>query len=221
MLYAEKTLSELAIDLPLATEIFRKNRLDFCCGGRQTLKKACEIKQLNLESIINQLASLEAEKTFDTKESDPGKVTDFIEERYHADLRMRLPELITLANRVEQVHADHPSCPHGLGSLLDNFFSDMSMHMQKEEGILFPLIRQGNGAMASMPIQVMMSEHESHGSELNQIHLLTNDFQPPEGACGTWRALYSGLDRLEAELMEHIHLENNVLFPRVLSQIEK
>ena len=221
MLYAEKSLSDLAIALPMATEIFRKNKLDFCCGGRQTLKEACEKKQLSLESIMKQLEELKAEKILDSKECDPGKITEFIEERYHADLRKRLPELITLAKRVEQVHADHPSCPNGLSNLLDNFFADMSMHMQKEEGILFPLIRQGNGMMASMPIQVMMSEHESHGFELNQIHLLTNDFHPPEGACGTWRALYSGLDKFEAELMEHIHLENNILFPRVLAQVEK
>ena len=88
--------------------------------------------------------------------------------------------------------------------------------MQKEEQVLFPMILSGRGAMAAMPVSVMEEEHRDHGKNLERTRALTNDFIAPESACNTWRALYLGLAELERDLMEHIHLENNVLFPRAL-----
>ena len=88
--------------------------------------------------------------------------------------------------------------------------------MQKEEQILFPLMRRGGHPMIAQPIAVMLSEHDSHGEQLRRLEALTTDFTPPAGACTTWRALYLGAGKLADDLMEHIHLENNVLFPRFL-----
>ena len=118
----------------------------------------------------------------------------------------------------ERVHAGNSDCPNGLHKLLKNFHEEMLMHMMKEENVLFPLIEAGRGNMAMMPVKVMTSEHDSHGLQLEEIHRLTSDFNPPADACTTWRSLYKGLEKLEEELMDHIHLENNILFPRALAQ---
>lgn len=221
MNYADRLLSDLALSFPMVTEVFRKNRLDFCCGGKQTLKEACEKKSVNLNAIIEELKQLETRSTGASEARPLNELTAFIVERYHNDLRRRIPELMFLASKVENVHADHEACPHGLNEILKNFYEEMLMHMMKEENVLFPLINSGRGNMAQMPVKVMMSEHDSHGRELEKIHELTSSFNPPEQACTTWRALYKGLQELEKELMEHIHLENNILFPRALSESEK
>ena len=89
-------------------------------------------------------------------------------------------------------------------------------HMQKEEQVLFPMIRGGRGRMARMPVQVLEEEHRDHAQNLARMRELAGDFDPPAEACGTWRALYLGLHELEAEIMQHVHLENHVLFPRAL-----
>lgn len=218
MQFADQTLSDLAVTIPMATATFRKNRLDFCCGGKQTLREACEKRGLELKALEEELSKLNSLKQDRFDEKPLSDITAFIVERYHEDLKRRLPELIALADKVERVHADHNYCPTGLVSLLREMYSEILMHMMKEENVLFPLIDQGRGSLAMMPIRVMHFEHDHHGVQLDEIHRLTNDFNPPEGACGTWRALYSGLEKLEEELMEHIHLENNILFPRALAQ---
>lgn len=220
MNYAESSLSEIAIAVPMSTELFRKNRLDFCCGGKQTLVQACLAKNLNLESIVLELRSIDKQEKSLMDDRPLKEITAYIVERYHNDLRRRIPELVALARKVEAVHKDHNDCPVGLSDLLDRLHQEMLMHMMKEENVLFPLIDSGRGAMALMPVKVMTAEHDSHGRELDQIHILTSDFHPPEHACSTWRALYRGLEKFEEELMSHIHLENNILFPRALAQKE-
>ena len=105
--------------------------------------------------------------------------------------------------------------PAGLADILDAFFGEMQQHMAKEEKILFPLIRRGApGDMVAMPVSVMEREHDTHAVYLAKIRTLTGDLRVPPHACATWRALYDGLVTIEADLMQHIHLENNVLFAR-------
>jgi regulator of cell morphogenesis and NO signaling len=215
MRFADQSLSELAINIPMASALFRRNRLDFCCGGRQTLREACEKRDLSLVVMEQELEALGSKKE-SRPEINLSDMTDFIVKRYHDDLRVRLPELITLASKVERVHVDHSACPHGLTNLLTHMQNELFAHMMKEETVLFPMIRMQKGSRAIMPITVMKAEHEIHGRQLEELHRLTSDFMTPDGACGTWRALYAGLEKLEEELMEHIHLENNVLFPRAL-----
>ena len=219
MNYADQPLAELAISIPMSTELFRKHRLDFCCGGKQTLKAACAEKSIQVEQIILELQKLDTEKKLEANQTLK-ELVPYIITRYHEDLRKRFPELITLAEKVERVHMTHPSCPHGLTDFLRLFMNEMFLHMLKEENVLFPLIVSGRGQLALMPIKVMSLEHDSHGKQLEELHSLTNDFNPPIAACATWCALYSGLSKLEEELMNHIHLENHVLFPRALAGIE-
>lgn len=216
--FANRPLSDLVIDIPMASEIFRKNRLDFCCGGKQSLKEACDARNVNLNVIVKELETLIANSAVnDMKDRPLNEITAYIMERYHQDLRRRIPELVALADKVEKVHSDSPDCPRGLTQLLSVVNEELLMHMMKEENVLFPLIDSGRGSMALMPVKVMMMEHESHGRQIEDLRRLTNDFLPPEGACGTWRALYKGLEKFEEELMNHIHLENHILFPRALA----
>ena len=215
MKYEDTSLAELAINIPLATHLFRKKRLDFCCGGKISLKDACENRELNLDEMIIELKGLH-EQPMPELNTPAEKLTDYIITRYHDDLRLRIPELVMLAEKVERVHRDHSSCPNGLTELLRTIQNELFSHMQKEESILFPLIKSGRGHMALMPIRVMMTEHDAHGRQLDEVHRLTNDFISPSDACPTWKALYKGLEKLEEELMAHIHLENNVLFPKAL-----
>jgi regulator of cell morphogenesis and NO signaling len=144
-------------------------------------------------------------------------IADHIETRYHATLRRDMPQLIDAAREVECAHAGEPAVPSGLADMLVELFGELESHMQKEERILFPWIRRATRSDAiAMPIRVMVEEHDSHREYLAQIVHLTDDFVPPPHASTTWRALYSALATLEADLLEHIHLENNILFARAV-----
>lgn len=217
MNYAESSLAELAINIPMASQVFRRNRLDFCCGGKITLKEACTKNGLDFETIVSELSALKVAPTLESSLPLP-ELCDHVVSRYHEDLRRRLPELVALAGKVERVHADHAQCPRGLTRLLETVQAELFLHMMKEENVLFPLIRAGKGNLAQMPVKVMMAEHDAHGEQLDEIHRITNDFRAPADACPTWLALYRNLEQFEAELMEHIHLENHVLFPGSLMQ---
>ena len=117
------------------------------------------------------------------------------------------------------MHADKPAAPLGLADVLVEFWTEMQQHMLKEERVLFPMLRAGmRGGQVYMPVRVMEHEHDAHAEHLATIRALTGDLQIPAHACATWTALYRGLRALEAELMEHIHLENNVLFRRCLCE---
>lgn len=137
---------------------------------------------------------------------------DHILERYHTVHREQLPELIRMARRVEAVHRDHPLVPTGLAALLEEAEQDLLSHMMKEETILFPMLKTGGNPFVSQPIGVMRAEHIQHGAMLEKLMAVCNNASPPQGACNTWRALYAGIAQLHDDLINHIHLENNVLF---------
>ena len=216
----EPTLSELATTRPGAALVFHRHGLDYCCHGRIALADACAAKGLDASALV---AELERETQgpgprprFD--ERPIGDLVDHILERFHAAHREELPRLLEMARKVEQVHADKRSVPRGLAAHLERMAEELELHMQKEEQVLFPLLRAGRGRAASMPIQVMEMEHEDHARNLERLRELTDDYTPPAAACSTWRALFLGLAELERDLMEHIHHENNVLFPRALNR---
>jgi len=146
------------------------------------------------------------------------ELVDHILTRYHDPLREDLPPLVDAAAKVERVHGDKADCPRGLADHLARLHAELGTHLAKEEQVLFPAIRSGRrGQHVHMPIRMMMQEHEDHEVNLQRIRELTSNFAPPAGACGTWRGLYAGLAKLDADLSEHIHFENDVLFPRVLN----
>jgi regulator of cell morphogenesis and NO signaling len=209
---ASQTLGTLAVQIPGATAVFRRLKLDFCCGGQQSLDQACTLKGLNATAVLDEIRALQqCEAAPETPQ--PGALIDHILRRYHEVHRQQLPELIRMARRVEAVHREHPQVPRGLADHLETMEQELLEHMAKEEQILFPLLKQGGHPMAIHPIGMMRHEHVSHGAQLERLSALTTQHQPPAGACNTWQALYAGTARLSEDLIEHIHLENNVLFP--------
>ncbi|MBH2056880.1 hemerythrin domain-containing protein [Neisseria meningitidis] len=143
-----------------------------------------------------------------------GATVDHILQRYHNVHRVQFEELVPLAQKVAQVHAD--TFPAEIAGLLAYMQNELLMHMMKEERMLFPMINQGVGRGAAMPISVMMHEHEEHDRAIERLKELTDNFQPPEGACGSWTRLYALAKEMADDLNDHIHLENDILFARVL-----
>lgn len=219
MIDPNETLGDVATTHPAATQVFLRHRLDFCCGGRQKLGDACQARGLDPKTVIDEIISESQVREAPRWDERPlPELIDFILERYHEPLRRDLPGLLAAAGRVERVHAAKASCPHGLTEHLEVLDAELRQHLGKEEAVLFPAIRAGAaGAQIQMPVRVMMQEHDDHAAGLRRLRELTTHFKAPNEACSTWRALYAGLEKLEAELMEHIHLENNVLFPRALN----
>jgi regulator of cell morphogenesis and NO signaling len=210
---ADQALGQIAVQLPGATAVFRRLKLDFCCGGQISLRQAALDKKLDLPVVLAELTTLERGSEA-PETTAPAALIDHILERYHAVHRAQLPELIKMARRVEAVHRDNPQVPTGLADLLEAIEREMLEHMEKEEGVLFPILKAGGNPFVVHPIGMMRSEHISHGAQLDRLNALTQDATPPEGACNTWRALYTGIAQLNDDLINHIHLENNVLFPQ-------
>lgn len=144
---------------------------------------------------------------------DPEALIAHILARYHEVHRAEFPQAISLARRVEEVHREAPDCPHGLADHLEALFEELESHQQKEERMLFPMMRMGGRKMVGLPIPRMMSEHEEQLVQLERLAELTKGFTEPPGACGTWRALYEACRKLDADLREHMRVENEVLFP--------
>ena len=145
---------------------------------------------------------------------DAANLTRYIEKRYHARHREQLPRLASMAEKVENVHFGDEHVPDGLADLLRRMIGELEVHMKKEELILFPAIRKGGVPGIEQPIAQMRADHDDHESEIAEIRRLTGGLALPEGACGTWTALYGGLAEFVDDLHEHVRLENEVLFPQ-------
>lgn len=211
--FAGRRLGELARNLPGATAVFRRHKLDFCCGGDVALVDAARQRGLDVRAIAGELLALDPAAGPELPES-PGALIDHIVARYHDVHRRELPELVLLAEKVERVHRGHADVPAGLAALLRDMQAELEDHMQKEETLLFPMMLRNPGANLSPPILRMRAEHDDHGAMLRRLHALTRDLTAPAEACNTWRALYAGVGKLADDLIEHIHIENNVLFPQ-------
>ncbi len=212
----EQTVGRTALTMPGATRVFRDHNIDFCCGGRISLGEAAERAGLIPEALVAELEALPqgVSDERDWSSASNEALIEHILTRYHDVHRQQLPELVRMARRVEQVHGERDTCPNGLADLLTTLHQEMESHMRKEEQILFPMLRRGTGGQVEGPIAVMRQEHDDHGEHLGQLMALTDDITPPKGACTTWRALYSGLREFRDDLMQHVHLENNLLFER-------
>lgn len=211
----DQTVGWLARNIPGSTRVFHEHQLDFCCGGNQPLRLALQAHAVDPEAVVAALTALQtsADAGIDWGAAPKAALIDHILTRYHARHREQLQELIRLANRVEQVHGDRPDCPVGLADHLGNMLQELESHMMKEEQILFPMLQRGfSGEHVHGPVSVMRYEHDQHGVALQGIFTLTNNITLPKGACNTWRALYAGLTQFKEDLMQHIHLENNILF---------
>jgi regulator of cell morphogenesis and NO signaling len=217
----ETTVGQLAAEHPLATRVFARHGIDYCCGGGRPLGEACHEKGLDTEGVLDEIRKELETPDVSEERWDQAPLGDLIEHilvTYHRPLYEELPRLESMARKVLDVHRDKD--PERLAELVTVYLglkAELDQHMAKEEQILFPMIKQGQGAMADAPISVMRHEHDSAGTALRRLHDLTNGYEVPPEACNTWRALWHGLAALEGSLHQHIHLENNILFPRALA----
>jgi regulator of cell morphogenesis and NO signaling len=217
----ESKIGRIAAEHPLATRVFARHGLDFCCGGGRPLREACEQRGLDARAILAEITQEIAEQPEEREARwDEAPLDDLIEHilaTYHVPLQEELPRLEAMVRRVADVHRDtRPETWAELSAVYAGLKAELEQHMAREEQILFPMIRRGQGAMAGGPIAIMEHEHDSTGRALDRLRELTGGYEVPEGACNTWRALWHGLAALEQALHQHIHLENNVLFPRAL-----
>jgi regulator of cell morphogenesis and NO signaling len=222
MIDSNRTLAALVTAFPAASTVLLRHRLDFCCRGDRPLGQACREAGIDPDRVVLEIED-ELERARDQEnlrswvEAPLAELVGHIVERYHEPLRRDMPALAAAARRVQQVHRDKPSCPHGLAEHLEHMFEELTAHMIKEERVLFPLICTGRSRAAVQPVRVMFAEHEVHARAMARTRELTANLVAPAEACRTWRSLYDGLVRLEAELMAHVHLENHILFPRALA----
>jgi regulator of cell morphogenesis and NO signaling len=217
---ADTPVGRIAAEHPDAARVFERHGIDYCCGGDSQLGEACAQKGVDagvaLAEIQHVIDTVEApEASWD--EAPLADLIDHIVATYHRSLDEELPRLMALMEKVGSVHGEkNPEMFAELSRVYLGLKDELEHHMMKEEGILFPMIKNDQGAMGGGPISCMMHEHDSAGAALTRIRALTDDYMVPEEACNSWTALWHGLEKLEGDLHTHIHLENNILFPRAL-----
>jgi len=221
MIASTDTLGRIAADHPAATRVFLRHRLDFCCGGKQLLEDACRRAGLDPSAIIGEIGQCETKLPEQNWQQRPtAELIDFIVTHYHSRLKNELWSVVEAARKVERVHADKPTCPHGLAAHLQAMHESILEHLaEEEEHVFVAILSEARGDAVTDALRALMVEHEQHGANLLRLRELAQDYVVPPEACATWRALIAAAERLEEELMEHVHLENNVLFPRVLAGV--
>jgi regulator of cell morphogenesis and NO signaling len=230
-----KTIREFALEFPASVQVFEKLGIDYCCGGQKPLGEACSAAGLKLENVAAALSTLK-----DQQESRTESGTDWTREpledliahitgKHHVYVKQQIPAIRSLLEKVTAKHgANHPE----LATVDDTFSAladELTMHLMKEEQVLFPYIARAEessmqhepappscfGSIGN-PIRMMLSEHDSAGGALRKMRQATSGYTAPEDACASFRALYALLQEFEADLHQHIHLENNILFPRAM-----
>jgi regulator of cell morphogenesis and NO signaling len=218
-------VGEIAAAIPSSVRIFQRHGIDFCCGGKRALGAVCAERGLSFAATLSAIeaSAPPAAAERDWTHEPLSLLIEHIVATYHDSLREELPRLQALAANVARVHG--ASAPHlvEIAVTVDLLSEDLLPHMRKEETILFPAIRaieerQGKAAWLEAPVSVMEHEHDRAGALLNDLRELTGGYIPRDRACPTTRALYQGLEELEHAMHVHVHLENNVLFPRALGR---
>jgi regulator of cell morphogenesis and NO signaling len=227
----ETRIGELVAARPALARLFEELHIDYCCGGRQTLAAACAAQGLAVPTVLALIEATAAALAAGPAEVDAAAMSltalaDHIELTHHRYLRDELPRLVEMADRVATKHGWRDARLAEMAATVQDLAHDMFTHMEKEEIVLFPLVRQidagvrgGYHATIAEPIQCMEAEHDEAGRAVARLRELTDGFKPDAEACNTHRALLDGLARLEADLHRHVHKENNVLFPRALARV--
>lgn len=226
----EKTIGQIVAEDYRSAEVFAKFGIDFCCKGNRDIGTACSEKNLNpdeLRAALDAALQLRASETTNYQSWPLDLLADYIEKKHHRYVEEKAPALKQYLNKINKVHgANHPE----LQEVYDLFVAstgELAVHMKKEELILFPYVRkmvqtQKSGeslksphfGTVKNPIQSMMSDHENEGERFRRIEELTDGYTPPEDACGTYKVSFALLKEFQDDLHLHIHLENNILFPK-------
>lgn len=227
----ETHVREIAVEHPNTIPVLKRFGIDYCCGGRRTLAEACIKHEIDLAPVLEELVRQQRNANAPEaqwQDAPLKEIADYIVQRHHAFTREQVQLIGDLMKKVETRHgADHPEI-FEIGKVFAVTSSELTHHFFCEENILFPYIGKMEAGQKTalppvfgsveQPITRMMTDHDQAGEELRELRRLTSDYTPPTAACPTWRALYHALEDLEKDLHQHIHLENNILFPRALAQ---
>lgn len=233
---SDETLGEIAAKDLRKAQIFKKYGLDFCCGGKKTVKEACKEKGLDvtrIEQELQQADKVPASRPLPYNEWSLDFLADYILNTHHSYVKKNLPDIKAYADKVASVHGGRHEELLPVRQLVDEMYTEMMTHMVKEEKVLFPYIKElvaaknntqplhaSHFGTVQNPINMMEMEHEAVARNLADIRELTNEYALPGDACASYSLLYRMLDEFENDLHIHVHLENNILFPKAL-EIEK
>lgn len=223
----EMTVAQLAVSHPGALAVFTKYNIDYCCGGHRSLTEACDkigVDPKIIEAELSETFSGDAGQHLRLENWSSTLLIDFIIENHHAYVRMAIPQLIALLDKVCDRHGSDNIELLQIRQCFLDLSEELTTHMEKEEMVLFPAIKGMEGAAVAnpsiekivrAPISAMEKEHEVAGDLVKQIRWLSSNYTPPEFACPTFQVTYKKLREFDNDLMRHIHLENNILFERL------
>jgi regulator of cell morphogenesis and NO signaling len=223
-----ETVGQLVAKRPGLSRVFGELQIDYCCGGNRKLGDVCAEMGLDAEAVVEKLRAASSEKANGPNclELSLADLCDHIEQTHHAYLKTELPRLGEMVDKVARVHGErHPKLVD-VRKVFVGLRTEMETHMMKEEQVLFPAIRRIEASSTPVqlpfgsvgnPIHCMINEHESAGNALAKIRELTAGYEPPVDACNTYRAMLDGLHGVETDMHDHVHKENNILFPRAIA----
>lgn len=224
-----KTVAEFVTKNIKTADVFKKHGIDFCCGGGVTIKEACKKNAVDFDTLITELNLVESTNSFlnDYNKWELDFLIDFIQNTHHKYVDENLTLLKEYVDKVAQAHSDNHPEIFEIQELIHVVSDELTTHMKKEELLLFPFIKKLVRAKrehskiekpyfdsVNNPIQMMEEDHDHAGDIFKRISKLTNAYQTPEDACNTFKALYAKLKEFEDDLYQHVHLENNILFPK-------
>jgi len=232
-----KTISEIVREDYRTAKIFESYKIDFCCNGNKNFKDVVDAKKLDAEKIIDELVTIKGQNNNDAIDYNSFELdllTDHIEKKHHRYIEEKTPDLKQYLAKLCNVHGDNHPELFEINKNFNESAGELAMHMKREELILFPYIRkmvsakQKNEKIApppfgsvENPIKAMMSEHDIEGERFKKISQITNNYTVPDDGCNTYRVTFSLLKEFEEDLHLHIHLENNILFPKAIEQEKK
>jgi regulator of cell morphogenesis and NO signaling len=235
VLNPSNTVREFAVQIPNAVRLFERLGIDYCCGGGKSLSEACVNAKLAVDEVLHDLADERPEKSSsDWTQASLSDLVDHIISRHHVYVKQELPRIAQLLEKVAGKHSEKYPELKELKTLFRAVNQELSSHLMKEETVLFPYVvelermlqesqrlRPPMFGSVKNPIHMMELEHDSAGDVLKQMREVTGGFTPPENGCFSFQTLYQGLQEFEADLHQHIHLENNILFPRAIALEER
>ena len=220
---------DIVVKFPMATQVFKRYKIDFCCGGDRPIGEVIEEKQLKEENILKKMhdlyASTNSSQDTDWMVADYQELIDYVLTKHHAYLNQVLPEISGFVTKVNRVHGkNHPELTE-VFSIFHELKAELEHHLIQEEENIFPQIKayereHSNTILSEVveTINILESEHESSGNLLKQLRKITDDYTLPKDACKTYQLTFLKLEELESDIFNHIHLENNILFPRLMKE---
>jgi regulator of cell morphogenesis and NO signaling len=234
VLSSTQTVRQLATEIPNATRVFEKLGIDYCCGGGKSLEAACAYAKIAVADVLRTLEEgsvpVEGAATPDPSEASLNELVLHIVSRHHGYVKHEIPRLQKLLAKVVSVHGRNHAELIAIQKVFSALGAELTSHMMKEEMVLFPYIAQMELALESgkqlpraafgavgNPVHMMELEHEDSGNALKELRSLTSNYTPPQDACFSYNTLFAALKDFETDLHQHIHLENNILFPRAVA----